>query len=245
MKPDPLRVLIVDDERSARTRLRILCDANSDVAVVGMAESGEEALALIGTASPDLLLLDIAMPEIGGIAVARRVGERHRPPAVVFHTAHDGHALTAFGVNAVDYLLKPVSAERLSRAFARARRHQQPSSNEPATPTGWLDALWVPHGGAMRRVSVTDIERVEAEDDYIRLVTAQRSYLLHEAMGRLEKKLDPSTFVRLRRSIIVNRNRLESLRHDGSGAWSARLIDGFETRIGPTYLATVKALLQT
>lgn len=245
MRPELLRTLIVDDELSARKRLRILCDAHPDVTVVGMAGSGEEAVALTGTVSPDLVLLDIAMPGLDGLAVARHVGERDRSPAIVFHTAHDGHALTAFDANAVDYLLKPVSAERLSRAIERAKRHGQRTIADPAaTRIEWIDSLWVPHQGAMRRVSVGDIERIESDDDYIRLVTPQKTYLLHDAIARLEKKLDPSMFVRLRRSIIVNRNRLGGLRHDGSGAWSALLVDGFEARIGPTYLAAVKALMQ-
>ena len=245
MRSDLLRTLIVDDELSARKRLRILCDAHPDVTVVGMAGSGAEAVALSGTVSPDLVLLDIAMPGLDGLAVARLIGERGRPPAIVFHTAHDGHALAAFDVDAVDYLLKPVSAERLSRAVERAKRHgQQATVDRAMTPIEWIDSLWVPHQGAMRRVLVSDIERIESEDDYIRLVTAQKSYLLHEAIARLEKKLDPSMFVRLRRSIIVNRSRLAGLRNDGGGAWSALLLDGFESRIGPTYLAAVKALMQ-
>ena len=244
MRHDPLRVLIVDDEMSARKRLRILCDARPDVTVVGMADSGEEAVALVQAASPDLLLLDIAMPGLNGFAVARRLSEGDQRPVIVFHTAHDSYALAAFDADAADYLLKPVSAERLARAIERARRHRQLPEHDAVAPFKWIEALWVPHQGAMRRIAVTDIERIESEDDYIRLVTAERSYLLHEAIARLEKKLDPATFVRVRRSVIVNRSRLAGLRHDGLGVWSALLVEGSELRIGPTYLAAVKALMR-
>ncbi len=249
--PERLRVLIVDDEPPARTRLRILCEARSDVAVIGQAATGEEALELARSLSPDLMLMDIAMPGLDGLGVARMMEVGASRPAVVFCTAYDRHAVAAFDLDAVDYLLKPISGERLGKAIERVRR---PERLRPAAPpaTGgvpdqpaFIQAIWAPYRGEMRKVPVCKIDRIEAEDDYVRLFTPERSYLLHEAMARLEQKLDPASFIRLRRSVIVRRDMLEGLRCDGLNGWSALLADGGEVRIGPTYLARVKALLKS
>ncbi len=250
MAPERLRVLIVDDEPPARTRLRILCEARSDVAVIGQAATGEEALELARSLSPDLMLMDIAMPGLDGLGVARMMDASASRPAVVFCTAYDRHAVAAFDVDAVDYLLKPISAERLGKAIERVRRPERPRpvgppAGEVSDRGGFIQAIWAPYRGAMRKVPVGAIDRIEAEDDYVRLFTSDRTYLLHEAMARLEQKLDPAGFIRLRRSVIVRRDTLEGLRCDGLNAWSALLAGGGEVRIGPTYLAKVKALLKS
>ena len=236
-----LRTLIVDDEPVAAQRLRVLSEAIDDLRVVGIAGDGIAAIAAIERLSPQLVLLDIAMPGLDGIEVARAVGALPSRPAIAFCTAYDQHALAAFEVGAFDYLLKPISRERLSRSISRLRAF--PSQPATLKPRIWIDDVWVPHRGVMHRLPVADIDRIEAERDYVRLWAGSSSYLLHETISRLESRLDPESFVRLRRSVIARRSLLTGLRHDGLGIWSALLSDGSAVRIGPTFLAGVKMLL--
>jgi two-component system, LytTR family, response regulator AlgR len=238
----PLRILIADDEAIARSRLARLCDTLDGVEVIGMALNGRDALSRIADDAPDLVLLDIAMPDMDGLAVAKALDPLENAPAIVFVTAFDAHALAAYEVSAVDYLLKPVSSQRLARAVEKVRRLR--ASDAPASARqAWLDCLWVPHRGAMVRIDVTRLERIDAERDYVRLWTADGSFLLNETISNIESKLDPALFARIRRSTIVRRAEIVSLRHGGMGSWTAQLQDGSTVRIGPTYLKKVKALL--
>ena len=238
-----LRTLIVDDEAVARERMRLQCVSVDGVEVVGMAEDGHAALHAIAALSPDLVLLDIAMPGLDGMAVAEAIGRLVDRPAIVFCTAYDRHALGAFEVSAIDYLLKPVSRDRLGRAVDKVRLFRSGPMVVPKPR--WLDQLWVPHRGAMLRIATSDLDWIEAERDYVRLWTGSVSYLLLDAITRIEGRLDPGTFVRLRRSVIVRRDFIRSIRHEGAGAWSALLINGATVRVGPTYLADLKASLKT
>ena len=242
MSAPPLRVLIVDDEPLAIERLTMLCVARPDVAVLGTAHDGEGALDAIDTLAPDLLLLDIAMPDLSGIEVARAVERLPRRPAVVFCTAFDQHALAAFEVAAVDYLLKPVTADRLTRALARAR-DVRPAALASAAPAVWLDELWVPHRSEMIRLALVDVDRIEAERDYVRLHVRERSFLLQHTLAALEARLDPERFVRLHRSASVRREAIARLRHEGLGVWTAGLADGSEQRVSRSCLPAAKRLL--
>lgn len=239
----PLRVLIVDDEPLAIERLAMLCDRQPDVTVVGTAVDGAGALAAIDAGAPDLLLLDIAMPDLSGIEVARAIEQLPRRPAVVFCTAFDQHALAAFEVAAVDYLLKPVTADRLGRALGRVR-DVRPATEIPAT---WLEELWVPHRSEMIRIGLGDVDRIEAERDYVRLHVngpgGSRNFLLHHTLTALGERLDPDHFVRLHRSAIVRRAAVTRLRHEGLGVWSAVMTDGSEQRISRSCLTAAKRLL--
>ncbi len=238
----PLRTLVVDDEPLAVERLQVLCAREAGIDLVGVAGDGEAALRMVDALEPDLILLDIAMPGRDGVEVARAVERRPRRPAVVFCTAFDRFAVTAFEVSAVDYLLKPVSAERLSRAVARVHELlRAPPPPVPAAP--WTEEFWVPHRSEMIRVAAQDIDRIEAERDYMRLHVGARSFLLHATIGELERQLDPAKFVRLHRSTIVRRRFIAKLRHDGLGVWHADLADGTEVRIGRTYLPAARALM--
>jgi two-component system, LytTR family, response regulator AlgR len=236
---EPLRTLIVDDEPLAVERLQLICAAMPGLAVVGSANSGAEALALCDDLTPDLLLLDLTMPETDGLAVARSLAGRDAPPAVIFVTAHEGFAVEAFDLDAVDYVLKPVAPERLERAIARAlaRRGERPPGGGQ-----WLTELWVPHRSELLRISAGDVTRIDAERDYVRLHVADRSYLLLQTVTGLDQRLDPQQFLRVHRSIILRRDRIAGLRHDGLGVWSVELSDGATVRIGRTYLARVKAI---
>jgi two-component system response regulator AlgR len=162
-------------------------------------------------------------------------------PAVIFCTAFDGFAVAAFDVAAVDYLLKPVKPERLAKAIARVRDKIVDQPAAPA-PSPWAEEFWIPHRAEMVRVAAADIDRIEAERDYMRLWIGQRSYLLHQTISELERRLDPDKFIRLHRSTIVRRDFITKLRHDGLGVWHAVLNDGSEVRIGRTYHAAARQL---
>ena len=236
----PLRVVLVDDEPLAIERLEALCGRIADVEVVGRADHGEAALEVIGATAPDLVLLDLTMPGIGGIEVARKLAGQKTPPAVIFVTAHESFAVEAFDLDAVDYVLKPVAAERLERAIARAlaKRGEPASTGE----TKWLQELWVPHRSELVRVSVSDVRRIDAERDYVRLFVGEKTYLLLQTIAGLEEKLDPDAYIRIHRSTILRKDNIAGLRHDGLGVWSVELEDGETLRIGRTYLPKVKAM---
>jgi two-component system response regulator AlgR len=168
----------------------------------------------------------------------------------VFVTAFDQFAVAAFDAAAVDYLLKPVAPERLEKAVARVaerlaeRRAAEPGdglADAPAAPSRYAREFWVPNRGELARVAVADIDRIEAERDYMRLHSGHRSWLIHETIGALEARLDPAMFIRVHRSAIVRRDRITRLAHDGQGNWTAELESGEQLRIGRTYLASVRA----
>lgn len=241
-----MRTLIVDDEPLAVERMQILCARIPALQVVGTASDGAAALRLIEALAPDLVLLDMTMPEVDGLGVARALAEQANRPAVVFVTAHDDFAVEAFDCDAVDYVLKPVAQERLERAVERAQTRRSAPADTPLTPekpvSEWIEEFWVPHRSELIRVAAADLERIDAERDYVRLHAGQRSYMMLHTIAGLEARLDPEKFIRLHRSTIVRRDRIAGLKHDGLGVWSAELTDGTLQRIGRTYLARVKAM---
>ena len=239
----PLRVLIVDDEPLAIERLQVICARIAGLAIAGTASDGAAALRMVEALAPDLLLLDMTMPELDGLAVARALSGQANPPALVFVTAHDSFAVEAFDLDAVDYVLKPVAPERLERAIARAVARRGERSGAAGGKAGtWLGEFWVPHRSELLRVAAADVDRIDAERDYVRLHVGERSYLLLQTVSGLEARLDPAMFIRLHRSVILRRDRITGLRHDGLGVWSAELADGSAVRIGRTYLSRAKAM---
>ncbi|WP_068070846.1 LytR/AlgR family response regulator transcription factor [Novosphingobium lentum] len=246
---ETLRTLIVDDEPLAVERMQILCARIPALSVVGTASDGAAALRLVEALAPELVLLDMTMPEVDGLSVARALAGQANSPAIVFVTAHDHFAVEAFDLDAVDYVLKPVAQDRLERAIDRAlarRNAPQRAPDGDRTPE-WIEEFWVPHRSELVRVSASDIDRIDAERDYVRLHVGQndgpgRSYLMLHTIVGLEARLDPERFIRLHRSTIVRRDRIAGLRHDGLGVWSAELADGTMLRIGRTYLARAKAM---
>lgn len=239
-----LRTLIVDDEPLAIERMQILCSEQPGITLVGTAADGAAALRMIESLSPDLVLLDIAMPEFDGIAVAKALGQRENGsvPAIIFVTAFDSFAIEAFDLAAVDYLLKPVSAERLARSIARVAGRRSAPSAPTKLPSTYVEEFWVPYRSELIRIAAIDIDRIDAERDYMRLHVGSRSYLLHQTIGTLEARLDRSRFIRLHRSVIVRKDRIARLGHDKAGAWYAELVDNEQVRIGRTYLAQAKAM---
>ena len=247
MTATTIRTMIVDDEPLAVERLQMLCAREPRIALVGTAADGEAALRLIEALKPDLVMLDIAMPLLDGIGVARAVGRMGLRPAVIFVTAFEGFAVEAFDLAAVDYMLKPVAHDRLTRAIDRVEAAlRNRASDEAALPPEpqpqWAEEFWVPHRAELVRIATSQIDRIEAERDYMRLHVGGHSYLLHQTISSLEERLDPQIFVRLHRSHIVRRDHITRLRHDGSGVWFAALATGSEIRIGRTFLANARAM---
>ena len=241
-----LRTLIADDEPLAVERMQIICAGIPALAVIGTANDGAAALRLIDALAPDLVLLDMTMPELDGLGVARRLGGKDNAPAIVFVTAHDSFAVEAFDLDAVDYVLKPVTAERLERAIGRALARRG-AGRERSKTGDWIAEFWVPHRSELLRIAADDVQRIDAERDYVRLHVeaaggGMRSYLLLQTIAGLEARLDPERFIRVHRSVILRRDRITGLRHDGLGVWSVELGEAEPVRIGRTYLAKVKAL---
>ena len=238
-----LRTMIVDDEPLAVERLQLLCARLPDLDMVGTAADGAAALRLIPALRPDMLLLDIAMPGLDGMQLARALAESPARISVIFVTAFAEFAVAAFEIAATDYLLKPVSLERLERAIGRVR---ESFSASPAAPSSsqpqWIEEFWVPHRSDIVRVAATQIELIEAERDYMRLHVGGRSYLLHKTIAELERQLDPMRFVRLHRSTIVARDRITGFSRNGEGIWDALLLGGRTVRVGRSYLTRARTL---
>jgi len=245
-----LKTLIVDDEPLAVERIQVICAEIETIRVIGTASDGAAALRLAEKLEPDLVLLDMTMPELDGLGVARKLAARDNPPAVIFVTAHDHFAVEAFDLDAIDYVLKPVAADRLSRAIGRALERRNTNGSSHSEASEWLSELWVPHRSELLRIAVSEVHRIDAERDYVRLHVAapgeegdsSRTYLLLQTIAGLEARLDPEKFIRIHRSTILRRDNIRGLRHDGLGVWSAELMNGEALRIGRTYLSRVKKM---
>ncbi|MDP8913957.1 MAG: LytTR family DNA-binding domain-containing protein [Pseudomonadota bacterium] len=239
---EPLRVMVVDDEPLAVERLQLLLARCEGVALVGTASDGEAALRLAEALRPDVMLLDIAMPGMDGIEVARSLGASTVDPAVIFITAFDNFAVAAFDVAAVDYLMKPVDGERLARALGRARDTLGKGGRQRSAPSRYVEEFWVPDQHGLVRIAARDIDRITAERDYMRLHVGPRSWLIYRTIGKLEEELDPELFIRVHRSVILRRDTIAGLSRDTAGHWAARLRDGGEIRIGRSHIGGVKKL---
>nr|WP_294847899.1 LytTR family DNA-binding domain-containing protein [uncultured Sphingomonas sp.] len=242
-----LKVLIADDEPLAAERLQMLLARMEGVDLVGTAHDGESAVRMADALKPGLVLLDIAMPGLDGIEVARALSRQSPSPAVVFVTAFDQFAVAAFDVEAVDYLMKPVDAVRLDRALSRAREaadRQETTGVDEGTvaPSPWLEEFWASDLSGLVRIASRDIDRVTAERDYMRLHVGKRSWLIHHSMAALEEGLNPELFVRLHRSAIVRRDFIAGFSRNVSGRWIARLGDGSEQPVGRLYSDQVRAI---
>ena len=214
-----LRVLIVDDEPLARQSIRRHLQPHTDIEVIGECGNGRAAVEAILAQRPDLVFLDVQMPEMDGFQVIERVGAA-RMPEVIFATAWDRYALQAFDASAVDYLLKPFRKERFDRALERARRRiaQGAGENLPerllaalTARTSYLERIPVVESGRIIFVSADDIEWIESAGNYVRVHTGKRSYEIRETLSHLEGKLDPKHFVRVHRSTIVNARRVREV----------------------------------
>jgi two-component system LytT family response regulator len=236
-----IRALIVDDEPLARRALIRLLRPHKDIEVIGECGDGESAVLASHTQHPDLLFLDIRMPEQDGFEVVAGLPSA-RTPAIVFVTAYDQHALQAFEVHAVDYLLKPFSADRLSKALDRVRerinRTVDPNTfqlllaelRRSAEPS-FLSRIPVTQNGRIRLLPVTEIERIEALGNYARLHTRKGAYEIRETLQSLEQKLDPEKFVRIHRSTIINIDLVQEVQPWFRGGHLVIMKDGSELRL--------------
>ncbi|MBB6424830.1 LytTR family DNA-binding domain-containing protein [Sphingopyxis sp. JAI128] len=238
-----LRTLIVDDEPLAIERLQILTGQQEGISLVGTASDGASALRMVDALAPDLVLCDIAMPDLNGLDVAAAIESLENPPAVIFVTAFDRYAVAAFDVAAVDYLLKPVSPERLGRALARVREWRAADRGQTKQKSKWIGEFWVQNRGEMLRIDAAQVDLIEAERDYMRLHVGARSWLIHQTIKSLEARMNPDQFMRIHRSKMVRRDGIVGLKHHGDGAWSVDLGEGGVHRIGRTYLHDVKAIM--
>jgi two-component system response regulator AlgR len=245
MDEPPLKVLIADDEPLAAERLQLLLARSDGVDLVGTASDGEAAVRLAEGLQPDVMLLDIAMPGMDGIDVARALADRRPCPAVIFVTAFDQFAVAAFEVAAVDYLMKPIEPARLQKALDRARVHLRHRGEEEAlsaAPSAFLEEFWASDRSGLVRIATRDVDRVSAERDYMRLHVGARSWLIHHSMAALEDRLDPQLFVRLHRSAIVRRDFITGFSRNPSGRWIARLGDDSEQPVGRLYADRVRSI---
>jgi two-component system, LytTR family, response regulator len=215
-----LKAFVVDDEPLARRRLAALIADVPWVAHVGEASDGAAAIEAIGRLRPDVLFLDIQMPEVSGLEVVERLRALPRPPSVIFTTAYDQYAVAAFELEALDYLLKPFSVRRFMLALERARHARARDCVAAldrartlfAHPEGaQLDRLFVREANAVLPVSLDEIQRIEAQDDYVSVHTTRRSYLLTLRIGELEQRLPNPPFLRVHRSHIVNLDHVDRM----------------------------------
>lgn len=248
-----LTTLIVDDEPLAREGLRALLAKDAEVSAIREAKDGREAVAAIREGHPDLVLLDVQMPEMDGFAVVRSIGAESMP-GVVFVTAHDQYAIQAFEINALDYLLKPVIEERFVQAMARAKeriRANMAGTNRQilglletiASPRKHLKRLAVWSAGKTTFLDVGEVDWIQAAENYVELHAGRMSHLLHVTMNALEKSLDPETFLRIHRSIIVNVSRIQYLQAGTHGEYLITLRDGARLQSGRTYADRLKTLV--
>jgi two-component system, LytTR family, response regulator len=244
---EPIHVLVADDELPARQRLIDLLRRDDQVASVSEAADGQTAAEMIQKHNPDLLFLDVQMPELDGLGVIDAIGAAQMP-LTVFVTAYDQHAIRAFEANALDYLLKPFSDERFEATMARAKarldersmkefgqRVMKMVSAAPASPERRLDRLVVKAGGTTRFIRVIDIDWIEAAGVYVTLHVGGKELLYRAALNDLAEKLDPRRFVRVHRSALINIESVLQLEPISHGEFEAVLKNGARTRVSRTY----------
>jgi two-component system LytT family response regulator len=245
-EPALVRVLVADDEPVARAGLRHLLQDIDWIQCVGEAADGPAVIAAVQALGPDVVLLDIQMPGCSGIDVLRQLSPP--VPRIVFCTAHAEHAVTAFELGALDYLLKPFGAARLTAAFARIRA----SLGEPLPPAldrygemlanGPMRRLFVRSGRSIQPLAVADVHRFEAVGDYVTAHTSGGEHLLHLALNRLEARLDPQQFTRIHRTHIVNLDHVTRFRRELDGRLTAVLRNGVELPVSKSKAQVLREL---
>lgn len=248
-----IRTLIVDDESLARDRLRQLLAKETEVELVGECSDGREAVAMIQSAKPDLVFLDVQMPELDGFRVLAEL-EGKPMPVIVFVTAFDKFALRAFEVHAVDYLLKPFDRERFQKALGRALEQvkhregrvlieKQTALLAELKPTAKApERLAVKSGGSILWVNLADVDWIGSADNYAELHVGTKSHLLRETLSALEARLDPEQFVRISRSIIVHAKRIKELKRLFYGGCEITLLSGTKLTLSRRYRDKLKQI---
>jgi two-component system LytT family response regulator len=246
-----MRVLIVDDEHLARALLREYLAGHPDVEIVGECANGFEAVKAIAELDPELVFLDIQMPKLDGFEVVELAGGK---PYYVFATAYDQFALRAFEVHAIDYLLKPFSRERLAQALAHARIRMQPAPGqaqaleavvqEAARRHGHLERILIKDGPRVHVVGASTVDYIEAQDDYVQIHAAGKSWLKHQRLSELETQLDPQVFIRIHRSYIVNVGAIARIEPASKDNYCAVLKEGAKLPISRSGYARVRELMR-
>ena len=257
---EKIRTLIVDDEPLARRNLRVLLEKDPQIEIIEECRNGREAVKAINTLSPDLIFLDIQMPEMDGFDVLEHVGPEHIQ-AIIFVTAFDQYALKAFDVHALDYLLKPFDDERFAHALKRAKAQieaheinrlskrllallEERESERKVDQQDYLTRLMIKDSGRVRLLKVDEIDFVEADGNYAKLHAGRTTHLLREKMNDLEGRLDPARFVRIHRSIIVNLDRIKEMHPHFNGDYIVVLDNGKQLRMSRTRREHLEARLK-
>lgn len=258
-----ITTLIVDDEPLARRNIRLLLKDDPEIEIVGEAGTGREAVSMIKKHSPDLIFLDIQMPELDGFGVLENI-DAERLPAIVFVTAFDKYALKAFEFHALDYLLKPFDDARFAKALRQAREQvgqrelkdlserlvallagREGNIAEPPRQATYLSRLLIKSAGRVFFLKTDDIDYVRAEDYYVKLHVGRKGHLLRETMNEMEAKLDPSKFLRIHRSTIVNIERIRELQQHFNGEYIVVLHDGSEHKLSRSRREQLQTLLKS
>lgn len=238
--PTKIRALIVDDEPPARASIRVLLRRDPQVEIIGECGSGAEAVSGIRGSRPDLVFLDVQMPELDGFDVLEMLGA-DSPAAIVFVTAYDQFALRAFDAGALDYLLKPFDNQRFELALSRAKQKIQASLRPPKKP----ERLAVRNGGQVLFIPVAEIDWIGAADYYACLYVGGSTHLIRRTMAELEGDLDAHTFCRIHRSTIVNLNRVRRLDANREGDYDVQLHDGTALRVSRRYYKELQSRMQS
>lgn len=244
-----IRAVVVDDEPLARQNLRLLLKEDPDVELIAECGSGAEALKVIQKQAPDLLFLDIQMPEMSGFEVLEKI-EAQAIPAIIFVTAFDRYAIKAFEVHALDYLLKPFDDARFESALRQAKAQieqreinqlskrllalledRAPEADKQQQRAGYLSRLMIKSASRVFFLKVGEIDWIEAADYYVKLHVGRKSHLLRETMSDMETKLDPEMFLRIHRSAIVNLDRVKEMHPHFNGEYVVVLHDGTELKL--------------
>ena len=233
-----IRTLIVDDEPLARSNLRVLLSRDPEIDLIGESASGIEAITAIRDHQPDLVFLDVQMPECDGFDVLEAIGSA-LPSAVIFVTAYDEYALRAFDAGVLDYLVKPFNDDRFARMLARAKQRVSGSRVPPAP----VARLAVKNAGCVMFVSIEEIDWIEAADYYACLHVGKKSHLLRRSLAELEQELDCSTFCRVHRSSIVNLSRVRALHFAEDGECCVLLKDGAKLPLSRRYRKQLESRL--
>lgn len=250
---ETIRTIIVDDEPLARRGIRAQLKHEKHFEIISECRNGDEAVKAIEAHSPDLVFLDVQMPELDGFGVVDAIGPERMPP-VIFVTAYDRHALRAFEIHALDYLLKPFDDERFASALLRARQHIERQDvdslgrrlqrllDDLQPRRKYLERFVIKSTGRIFFLSVAEVDWIEAADNYVRLHAGKETHLLRETMNRLEQKLDPHEFVRVHRSRIISVPKIKEVQPLFRGEYDITLRNGTRLETGRGYRDRVQRL---
>lgn len=239
------KVVVIDDESSGRELIKEYLEDHKDLVLLGEANNGVDAVKLINEFKPDLVFLDVQMPGMTGFEVLTHLNEL---PQIIFSTAYDQYALKAFEVHAVDYLLKPYTKERFDTAIKRCNQNEETNAARPLAESLLLDTpkfperILVQSQNKLVTITLDDVIRIEAFGDYSKLVTVDKTYLSNYGISTLEEKLNPSSFIRVHRSSIINLSKVKEL-NKYTKSYDVTMQNGDVVRVSRGYMDNIKALM--